>query len=181
MNDPADSLLGDAPPPAPEPTPATPERLKAALETGGRAVVSVRSKKTGAHVTVCFVAKKKEADGRGYVSRATIEGRVGLKEADVVFVDDPTLDWEDGKVGGFYLGTGEWKPEKDADPARVWAAEKAFSWAHGSFDLDEKAEVFMELSCSFCGKPLTDPVSVERGVGPDCWGRHTGSKSAERS
>jgi len=163
------------------PTPASSERLKAALELGGRAVVSVRSKKTGAHVTLCFVAKKKEADGRGYVSRATVEGRIGLGEASTVFVDDPTLEWPDGKVGAFHLDTGEWKPTKDADPARVWAAERAFAWARGSFDLGEKAEVFMELSCSFCGKPLTDPVSIERGVGPDCWGRHTGSKSAERS
>ena len=126
------------------------------------------------------MAKKKEADGRGYVSRATIEGRVGLKEANVIFVDDPTLEWPDGKVGAFYLDTGEWKPTKDGDPARIWAATKAFAWAHGSFDLDESAEVFMELSCSFCGKPLTDPVSVERGIGPDCFGRYTGSKAAKR-
>lgn len=179
--EPADSLLGDEAPTTTPETAATPERLKAALENGGRAVVSVRSKKTGAHVTLCFVAKKKEADGRGFVSRATIEGRVGLKEASVVFVDDPTLEWPDGKVGGFYLDTGEWKPAKGADPARVWAASKAFAWAHGSFDLAEQAEVFIELSCCYCGKPLTDPVSIERGIGPECYGRHTGSKSAERS
>jgi hypothetical protein len=176
-----DSLLGEPDPTPTEPTPATPERFLEALKAGGRAVITVRSKKTGAHVTLCYVAKKKEVDGRGYVSRATIAGRVGLDDADVIFVDDPTLDWEDGKVGTFVLGTGEWKPAKGADPARLWGASKAFAWAHGSFDLDAKAEVFIELSCSFCGKPLTDPVSIERGVGPDCWGRHTGSKSAERS
>lgn len=176
-----DSLLGDESPATTPETAATPDRLKAALENGGRAVVSVRSKKTGAHVSVCFVAKKKEADGRGFVSRATIEGRVGLKAADVIFVDDPTLPWPDGKIGAFYLDTGEWKPAKAADPARVWAASKTFAWAHGSFALDEQAEVFIELSCCYCGKPLTDPVSVERGIGPECYGRHTGSKSAERS
>lgn len=175
------SLLGDEGPATAPETKATPERLKAALDNGGRATISVRSKKTGAHVTVCFVAKKKEADGRGYVSRTTIEGRVGLKAADVIFVDDPTLEWPEGKVGAFYLDTGEWKPAKGADPARTWAAEKAFAWAHGRGALDEQAEVFIELSCCFCGKPLTDPVSIERGIGPECYGRHTGSKSAERS
>jgi hypothetical protein len=23
--------------------------------------------------------------------------------------------------------------------------------------------------CKRCGRTLTDPVSVERGIGPDCW------------
>lgn len=157
------------------------EAVKRALEIGGRAVVTVRSRKTGKHVTVCFIAKKKEADGRGYVSRATIEGRVGIHEADAVFIDDPTMMWSDGKVATFLPKTGEWKPAKGVDPARLWAAEKVFAWARGGFALEEKAEVFIELTCCFCGKPLTDPVSVERGIGPDCYGRHTGSKSAARS
>lgn len=25
------------------------------------------------------------------------------------------------------------------------------------------------MTCNHCGKPLTDPVSIERGIGPDCW------------
>jgi hypothetical protein len=175
------SALFDEPKVETEPAVATADRLKAALDNGGRAVVTIRSAKTGAHVTLAFVAKKKAEDGRGFVSRATIDGRVGLKQADVVFVDDPTLVWPDGKVGTFVLESGEWRPAKGADSNRVWAATKAFAWAHGSYALDEKAEVFMELSCSFCGKPLTDPVSIERGIGPDCWGRHTGSKSAKRT
>jgi hypothetical protein len=27
------------------------------------------------------------------------------------------------------------------------------------------------MFCANCGRPLEDPVSVERGIGPDCWGR----------
>lgn len=23
--------------------------------------------------------------------------------------------------------------------------------------------------CADCGRPLTDPTSIERGIGPDCW------------
>lgn len=173
---------------------ATPERLRAALEDGGRATVTVRSRETGRHVTISFAAKKKGPDGR-YVSRAKIDGRVGIREADTVFVDDPTLSWPDGKVATFTPGTGEWKPAKGADPARVWAAQRLIDWAlarkpaipRGEDSalplraLEDQAEIFISLSCSFCGKRLTDPVSVERGVGPECWGRYTGSRSAERS
>jgi len=27
------------------------------------------------------------------------------------------------------------------------------------------------MFCANCGRPLEDPVSIERGIGPDCWGR----------
>ena len=27
------------------------------------------------------------------------------------------------------------------------------------------------MYCANCGRPLNDPVSIERGVGPDCWPR----------
>jgi hypothetical protein len=164
-----------------ERTEATPDRLREALEDGGRAVISVRSKKTGQHVPIRFAAKKKKPDGRGYLSRGTIKGRVGTKDADVIFADDPSLAWPDDKVGTFDLRTGEWRPTKDVDASRLWAAEKALAWALGRYSLDEKAEVFIELRCCFCGHPLTDPVSIERGIGPECYGRHTGSKSAKRS
>ncbi len=25
------------------------------------------------------------------------------------------------------------------------------------------------ITCTHCGKPLTDPISIQRGIGPDCW------------
>ena len=27
------------------------------------------------------------------------------------------------------------------------------------------------MFCANCGRPLDDPVSISRGIGPDCWGR----------
>lgn len=161
--------------------PATSERLKEQLEAGGRAMITVRSRKTGQHVSLRLAAKKKKPGGRGYVSRGSSEGRVGTKEADAIFADDPTLVWPEGKVGIFDLRTGEWKTDRKGDPARLWAAEKALLWALGSFDLDEHAEVFIEQRCSFCGHALRDPVSIQRGIGPECYGLHTGSRSAARS
>lgn len=38
----------------------------------------------------------------------------------------------------------------------------------------------MRETCSDCRKPLTDPVSQERGRGPTCEARHTGEKRVVR-
>lgn len=157
----------------------TAEGLKEALTDGGRAVCTVRSRATGKHVTVRLSAKKRAADG--WVSRATIAGRVGIEDATAVFAEDTDLDWPECRIGSFYFASGEWRAEEDADPARVWAAEKLLYWALSGFDLDATAEIFLAAECVYCGRPLTDPESVERGIGPECFGRHTKSKMAERS
>lgn len=39
--------------------------------------------------------------------------------------------------------------------------------------------VHLEDRCSACGRELTDPVSIERGMGNDCYGKATGSKAAK--
>lgn len=160
--------------------PADSTRVKKALEDGGRAMVTVRSKKTGEHVSLKLAAKKRKPGSRRFLSRGSSEGRVGIKEADAIFVDDPSLMYPEGKVGVFYLDTGEWRPVRKGDPARIWSAEKVLLWALGSYNLEKYAEVFIELRCSFCGHALRDPVSIERGIGPECYGRHTRSKSAPR-
>lgn len=33
--------------------------------------------------------------------------------------------------------------------------------------------------CGRCGRELTDPISIDRGIGPECYGRSTGSRHAE--
>lgn len=38
-----------------------------------------------------------------------------------------------------------------------------------STQISGKVEVFHEGRCACCGRTLTDPVSIERGVGPDCY------------
>jgi hypothetical protein len=35
--------------------------------------------------------------------------------------------------------------------------------------LPPDAEVMHEGRCACCGRPLTVPESIERGIGPDCW------------
>lgn len=159
---------------------ASRERVRELLEEGGRVLCTVRARESGRHVTVLLVAKKRGADRR-YVSRAKIAGRVGIRDASTVFAEDPDREWPDCHLGALYLDTGEWKDSRGAEPTRAWAARAVLRWALGSFDLADQAEVFVATTCCFCGKRLTDPESVERGVGPECFRKRTRSKAAERT
>lgn len=153
------------------------ELVRRLLEEGGRVRASVRSRATGRHVNVLLIAKRKGADGK-FVSRATQEGRVGIGNAVVVFAEDPDRPWPDNRLGSFWLDTGEWKPAPGGDPARQWAAFALLRYGLSDFALDEQAEVFVATQCSRCGKQLTDPVSVERGQGPECAKQPTRSRTA---
>lgn len=172
--------------PEPEQVPefvlATADAIREALMSGGRAVVSVRSKKSGEHVTLTFACKARKSGGQGWLSRATGAGRVGFEAADCVEVRDDALEYPDNYVGRFYTGANaSWRAGKGADPKRAWTGEKVIAFALGGYPLDHQADVYLATRCCFCGKRLTDPVSVERGVGPECYGKHTGSKMASHA
>jgi hypothetical protein len=57
-------------------------------------------------------------------------------------------------------------------PAKL-AAQAAWHRQHGRPELAEhfETQLVREHRCKLCGRPLTDPVSLERGVGPDCAAR----------
>ena len=69
----------------------------------------------------------------------------------------------------------------DADPHQVYAEnwpQKAARLAaacreRGDQPHAEKlhAALIALMFCANCGRPLNDPGSIERGVGPDCWPR----------
>lgn len=39
----------------------------------------------------------------------------------------------------------------------------------------------MYSSCQKCGKRLTDPESMKRGYGPECWAKISGEKQVKNS
>lgn len=168
-----------AEPPVPEEVAADRETVRRLLEEGGRVLASVRSRRSGRHVTVRLTAKKKGPDGR-YVSRAKVEGRVGIGEAAAVFADDPDAEWPENKLGTLRLDTGEWRSARGAERNRAWVAEKLLLYALGRYPLEDQAEVYVATRCCQCGKRLSDPVSVERGIGPECFRKRTGSRAANR-
>lgn len=155
---------------------ASPARVRAALENGGRAIVTVRSHRTGRHVCLNFVVRKRKPGGQGWVSRATRAGRVGLAEGDAIEVRDPELEYPDNYVGRYYLDDQAWRAGRSADGARVYSAEKVLDYALSGVLM--QSEVFLATQCSYCGHGLRDPESIERGIGPECYGRHTSSRMA---
>ena len=159
------------------------EQVRRALLIGGRARVTVTSRSSGRYLTVMLSAKKRGADGR-FISRAKTAGRVGLGDADVLFADGSDNAFGEG-CGRLALSTGEWLPPyggtSELGSKYAWAARNVVTWALTDnaeviASFDGQAEVVLASECCMCGKALNDPKSVERGVGPECFGKLTGSK-----
>ncbi len=117
----------------------------------------------GEHVTL-FVKCRKRNDGEG---RRWL--RADFAEATHVFV---SAGKDSDTVATYYPPRGNFRAQ--GDPVRAAAAEELIRY------LAEKGELNGGLlsadSCGRCGRRLTDPVSIGRGIGPECYGRSTGSR-----
>lgn len=142
----------------------------------GNVVVTVKSLKTGEHITVKLASRLKNDSGRGKKWQPA-----GPDEATHIFASVRSADragWDD-KIGTYYPRNGRFYEDNNADPARVWAAAAVFQWLNG--DAEEKNATYQESNeCGRCGRQLTDPVSIDRGIGPDCYGQMTGSQHQEK-
>lgn len=132
--------------------------------------VTVTSSRTGEHITIRFKAHRKDEAGKKRWPRCP------LAEASHVFVEVPNPDGWGDKVGTFYPESGRWFADDHADPARVWAAAEAARWLDASEQASPQATYLEESRCGRCARRLTDPVSIERGIGPECYGKETGSQ-----
>jgi len=132
----------------------------------GRVTVTFRSP-TGSHITITAKAKAPRENGQGWTT-------VPLAEARVVYFEVPNeTGWNDRvakmtRNGGFVA-------EANADPARVFCAKQLVRFL-GGLETPTSLEIFEEDRCGRCGRQLTDPVSIERGIGPECYGKCTGSQ-----
>ena len=136
----------------------------------GRVTVTFRSP-SGQHITITAKCRKREDSGRWV--------RCPLDEAVIVFLEVPSS-------GGYFpdrvakiTARAGFVPDTVADPARVWCARRLLEYVAGS-EMPAGLEVFEEDRCGRCGRELTDPVSVERGIGPECAGRATHSEHQQR-
>ena len=60
-----------------------------------------------------------------------------------------------------------------SDGERVDHARKAFTWFLRNMDaLPASCQVWHEGRCAHCSRRLTDPVSIEHGIGPICRGKY---------
>lgn len=142
----------------------------------GNVVVTVKSKRTGDHITVKLACRLKNDSGRGKKWQP-----VGPDEATHIFASVRNADaagWDD-KIGTYYPRNGRFYEDRNADPARVWAAAAVLQWLNGNAS-EENTEFYESNECGRCGRQLTDPVSIERGIGPECLGKLTGSHHQEK-
>ena len=97
--------------------------------------------------------------------------RVTLHEATHVFVEIPNLKGEyPEKVGTFYPRTGKFFADKSATNETVMSAIMAANWMTGNTsDLTDPVSFTEEPNCGVCGRTLTDPDSITRGIGPECY------------
>jgi hypothetical protein len=121
----------------------------------GNATFTVRSKRTGQHLT--YKVQKKEAEG----------------ERPVWFAQVMT----DGADGYTYLGMvgsdGKLRTTKASKFTRDSRAFTALAWTIDWLQTGlpwpaHSAEFHHAGRCGRCGRELTDPVSIERGLGPEC-------------
>ena len=136
----------------------------------GNLTMTVTSLKTGDHITVKCACKRKSNSGWE---------RSGYAEATHVFLSVPSAGGWPDKIGTYYPKTGRLYPAADADPARVWAAQRVLLAACGVTP-HPQTELLTADRCGRCGRQLTDPISVSRGIGPECWGKETGSHHQRR-
>lgn len=116
---------------------------------GGRAHLSIVSKKTNAHFTYRIVQFK-------YQFLYAVWVRVNTKY--------------------MYLGTWNNKERKfiwnaNKGIPREWKRYKAFLWVMGFvFNNIMPSDVFIyrDERCRACGKRLTNPQSIKFGIGPEC-------------
>lgn len=99
-------------------------------------------------------------------------------------------DWNAGTraIKMFHVDAGggrivESKPDSRKDDRLLrYAAECALSFAwNGEAGLptpsNGSVSVVESDNCGMCGRVLSDPVSIERGIGPECYGRATGTRT----
>lgn len=157
-----------------------PSRLEAHEETragrmlaAGDVRVTVTDAESKEHVTVRFKAMLDNRDGRAGEGKRWL--RVPLEEATHIFIEVPNAsgDFPD-KIGTFYPKTGRWYADRYADLVRVGAATVAAEWLNG-----QENQLFRcqeESYCGRCGRTLTDPESIDKGIGPECNRQETSSK-----
>jgi hypothetical protein len=143
----------------------------------GRLSATVKSKASGEHITVRFKCCKDNREGEG-----KNWPQVPFMDATHVFIDVPRPDGFGDKIGTFYPGSGKFYEDRNADPARVWAAKAVAWWVCSGENgavcahVLEQATIQEEERCGVCGLELTDPESIARGIGPVCFGRLTESE-----
>jgi len=137
---------------------------------GGNAVFPIQSEKTGAHFTFKADCPKDKKTGK----KDPVQPTRFVK----VLADGRNTAWEDQLfVGHFHTGMPGWlKTSRNNPQAADWPSFKALAWALTKLnearvngdEIPTGLKVFHEGACCRCNRPLTDPASIQSGIGPEC-------------
>ena len=136
------------------------EDIKTYVEAG-RAVVTLTSKRTGKWFTYKVTRAKDRETGE-----LTNSWFVALLTGPDNWANYSYIGMLDAATG-LRLTKGS-KASDDAPAVRGWR----YFWRHIEAGvLPADIEVRHEGSCGRCGRTLTVPESIDRGIGPECWGK----------
>lgn len=121
----------------------------------------------GTHLTLSFKNWK----------RGDRRRNVPIYEAERIYIEVPNQTGWGDKIGNVDLASGAFYTERSADPARVAAALRVIDAVQGR---EIVGRIQHPGFCMICSKELTDPISIDRGIGPDCYGNATGSQHQEK-
>jgi hypothetical protein len=129
---------------------------------GGQLTLTITSLASGEHMTLTYRSKTR-TDGGWNSAR--------LEDASFCFVG---LHSTRERIGTYYPKTGTFRAVQGADPRMVWGAMAGLLAASGK--PHAQARFQEESRCGICSRELTDPVSIDRGIGPECYAKQTGSQ-----
>lgn len=140
------------------------------MMAAGRVKITLRSKASGEHLTISFEAARKDA-GKW--------NRHPLEQATHVFIKESPAPFGQGKIGTFYPATGKTFLVTE-NKTFIWAMAAAIHFINQG-QTNPQADIAEENECGKCSRELTDPVSIERGIGPECFAKITGSKRTKQA
>lgn len=124
----------------------------------GNATCTMKSQVTGSHYT--FKIWRFEKEGYNDLPKMWF---VSLLTAPEEYSYLGAIDEKDGKLS-FRL-TKKSSMKEDSTPIRAMNFFLAFL---NRGELAPRLDFYHESHCGRCGRPLTTPESIERGIGPEC-------------
>jgi hypothetical protein len=144
--------------------PGPSERVRAGRMLRAGSIEATVTLPNGDHVTVTIRTRKRS--GRGWTNGALGDGRTSIT------VLGRKVGWVEGDA---LAPRVVFRTRRDE---LVTAINAVFAYAADA-PLPASAKRVQEASrCGRCFRVLTDPVSIDRGIGPECFGRSTGSHHA---
>jgi hypothetical protein len=134
--------------------------------TAGRATVTLVSEATGTRFTYRVSTPRDKETGEPVTDGTLMVGLLTGPD------NTASYTWL-GRIARNILWIGRKNP-KPGDISKDAPSAKAidYVWRHLlRGQMPPKAQIWHEGSCGRCGRKLTVPESVERGIGPDCAGK----------